>query len=79
MSHAHFCDYTGHYWTCHGKALRLFARDTEPSTCICPKHQTPISDGDHASCPVELLACPEHCEMQFREMGAASIHVLPRS
>jgi hypothetical protein len=78
MSHAHFCDYAGHYWTCHGKALRLLAGDTESSVCICLKHQSPMEDGDHSGCPVELLACEEHCERQLLVMGA-SIRVPTRS
>ena len=31
--------------------------------------QVPMEDGDHAECPVELLACPEHREKQFQQMG----------
>jgi hypothetical protein len=54
---------------CEGTALRPLAGDTEPSICICPKHQTPLEDGDHSECPIELLACPEHRDEQLREIG----------
>jgi hypothetical protein len=69
MSHRHFCDFVGHEWECTGTALRPIAGDTEPSTCICLKHQAPMEDGDHSECPIELLACPEHREEQVRQMG----------
>jgi hypothetical protein len=77
MSHRHFCDYVGHEWECTGTALRPIAGDTEPSTCICLKHQVPMEDGDHSMCPVELLACPEHREAQLQEMGTFSSKDLP--
>jgi hypothetical protein len=69
MSHRHFCDYAGHEWECTGTALRPIAGDTEPSICICLRHQVPMEDGDHSECSIELLACPEHREAQLREMG----------
>lgn len=72
MSHKHFCDAAGHDWQCEGTALRPDAGDTEPSVCMCPFHQVPMEEGDHSSCPVELLACPEHREEQRRKMDAAN-------
>ena len=68
MSHQHYCDYAGHEWECTGAALRPLAGDTEPSVCMCAIHQVPLADGDHNECPIELLACPEHCEQQLRGM-----------
>ena len=69
MSHRHFCDFAGHYWECAGAALRLFAGDSEPTACMCLKHQVSMEEGDHSKCPVELLACPEHRDEQFRRMS----------
>jgi len=60
MSHRHFCDAAGHDWYCDGKALRSDVSDTKPSICMCLLHHVPMEEGDHRSCPVELLACPEH-------------------
>jgi hypothetical protein len=68
MSHFHYCDYAGHEWECTGAALRPLAGDTEPSICMCQMHQVPLAYGDHRECPVELLACPEHCDEQLRDM-----------
>jgi len=66
MSHQHFCDVAGHYWTCEGTALR---GGTEPSVCVCLPCGLPLEGFDHSGCPdpIELLACPEH-----REAGEAS-------
>ena len=82
MAHVHWCDVTGHEWECQGTALRPLAGDTEPSICICATHRTPLEDGDHSGCSIELLACPEHRDVQ-REMtpeektlGEAYIHEL---
>jgi hypothetical protein len=73
MNHRHFCDAVGHEWNCDGKALRPDAGDTEPSVCMCLLHQVPMDEGDHSSCPVELLACPEHRdEQQWKMKEAAS-------
>jgi|SRR5664279_6462211 len=69
MSHRHFCDAAGHDWYCEGRALRLGAN--EPSDCICVVHQTAMEEGDHTSCPIELLACPEHRDEQQRKMKDA--------
>ena len=69
MSHQHFCDFAGHYWECGGNAVRLFAKDSEPTPCMCLNHQVSMEDGDYSKCPVELLACPEHREAQLQEMG----------
>jgi hypothetical protein len=71
MTHRHFCDHAGHYWECHGKALRPLAGDTEPSVCMCRTCGVPMEDGDHSRCRVELLACPEHVEGQRRQMNEA--------
>jgi hypothetical protein len=70
MSHIHFCDYAGHEWKCNGIALRPLAGDSKPSVCTCLIHQVPLADGDHTTCPVELLACPEHRKEQLRKMNA---------
>jgi hypothetical protein len=32
-------------------------------------HQISLEDGDHSTCPVELLACSEHRDEQLRDMG----------
>jgi hypothetical protein len=66
MTHRHFCDAAGHDWYCDGKALRPDSGDTDPSVCMCLLHQVPMDEGDHSSCPVELLACPEHRDEQQR-------------
>lgn len=68
MSHRHFCDALGHDWNCDGKALRPDTGDTEPSVCMCQLHQVPMDEGDHSSCPVELLACPVHRDEQQKKM-----------
>jgi len=67
MPHAHYCDYAGHYWTCQGTAARLFA--PEPSICMCLNCGTPMEQGQHDDCSVELLSCPEHRADQMRAMG----------
>ena len=72
MSHRHFCDAAGHNWYCEGEALRLNAGDTEPTTCMCVRHEVPMEEGDHSGCPVELLACPEHRDEQHRKMKEAA-------
>jgi hypothetical protein len=72
MSHRHFCDAAGHDWYCDGKALRSDVSDTEPSICMCLIHHVPMEEGDHRSCPVELLACPEHRDEQQRKMKEAA-------
>jgi hypothetical protein len=69
MAHRHFCDVAGHEWECEGTALRPLRGDTEPSVCICEIHRTPLVDGDHSGCSIELLACPEHRDVQ-RQMTA---------
>lgn len=69
MSHRHFCDFAGHYWECDGAAIRLFAGDSEPTACMCLKHGVAMEDSDHSECPVELLACPEHRDEQFKKMS----------
>jgi hypothetical protein len=79
MSHQHFCDFAGHYWECGGNAVRLFAKDSEPTPCMCLRHQVSMEDGDHSKCPVELLACSEHREEQIRQMGQSSTSDLPHS
>ena len=60
MSHLHFCEITGHEWVCEGTALRPDAGDTKPSVCMCMQCQTPLEQGDHSKCPVELVICPAH-------------------
>jgi hypothetical protein len=70
MSHRHFCDFAGHYWECEGTALRHFAG--EPTPCMCIKHQVSMEEGDHSQCPVELLACPEHRDEQFKKVNEFS-------
>lgn len=67
MSHRHFCEFAGHYWDCSGDAVRLF--ESEPSVCMCIQHRVPMDEGDHSSCPVELLSCSEHRADQMRAMG----------
>jgi hypothetical protein len=47
MAHEHYCDVAGHRWTC----------DSDECECIC---DTPMNEGDHSACPIELRACPEH-------------------
>jgi hypothetical protein len=39
---------------------------------MCVKHLVSMEDGDHSECPVELLACPEHRELQVRQMNEFS-------
>jgi hypothetical protein len=68
MSHRHFCDFAGHPWECEGTALRHFAKDSEPTACMCLKHEVSMEEGDHSKCPIELLACPEHRAEQVRKM-----------
>ncbi|HXH51514.1 MAG TPA: hypothetical protein VNM47_19415 [Terriglobia bacterium] len=58
MSHQHYCDVAGHWWTCEGMTLRC--GDTEPSVCMCLMCGVPLESGDHSNCYVELLACPQH-------------------
>ena len=77
MSHQHFCDFAGHYWECGGNAVRLFAKDSEPTPCMCLNHQVSMEDGDHSMCSIELLACPEHREEQLREMDIFCSKDLP--
>lgn len=67
--HQHFCDVCGNKWDCEGTAPRPFMGDTEPSVCMCVTHRTPLEDGDHSGCSIELLACPEHRDVQ-RKMTA---------
>ena len=67
MSHRHFCDFAGHYWDCEGTATRLFT--PEPSVCMCLNCGTPMEQGQHDDCSVELLSCPEHRADQMRAMG----------
>ena len=55
MTHRHFCDHAGHYWECHGKALRPLAGDTEPSVCMCRTCGVPMEDGDHSRCRSSCL------------------------
>jgi hypothetical protein len=47
MSHLHYCDVTGHQWTCAGIDC----------VCICGAL---MEDGNHSDCPVELRECREH-------------------
>jgi len=75
MSHQHWCEFTGHYWTCEGTAVRLF--QAEPTICMCFDHGVPMEDGDHSECTVELLSCPEHRADQMRAMGYEPDYVLP--
>jgi hypothetical protein len=79
MSHQHFCDFAGHYWQCEGNAVRLFAKDSEPTPCMCLNHQVSMDDGDHSMCSIELLACPEHREEQLRQMADCEAHDLPHT
>ena len=79
MSHQHFCDFAGHYGECEGNAVRLFAKDSAPTQCMCLNHQVSMEDGDHSTCSVELLACPEHREEQIRQMSKSSRSDLPHS
>jgi hypothetical protein len=72
MSHRHFCDAAGHDWYYDGKALRPDAGGTEPSVCMCLPHHLPMEEGGHSSCPVELLACPEHRDEQKLRMEEAA-------
>ena len=72
MSHRHFCSVAGHWFDCHGKALRR--GDTEPSVCKCDTCGLPLEVGEHSHCKnrVELIACPEHrdeerCRMEERK------------
>jgi hypothetical protein len=69
LSHRHFCDFAGHDWECEGSALRHFAKDSEPTECLCLRHEVSMEEGDHSECPVELLACPEHPEQQFKKIS----------
>jgi hypothetical protein len=48
--------------------LRHFAKDSEPTECMCLKHEVSMDEGDHSKCPIELLVCPEHREEQVRKM-----------
>jgi hypothetical protein len=73
MSHRHFCDFAGHPWECEGSALRHFAKDSEPTECICIKHEVSMEEGDHSRCPVELLVCPEHRDEQFKQMSECNV------
>ena len=70
--HIHFCDVAGHEWECEGTALRPLAGDTEASVCMCIRHRTPMEEGNHSECSIELLACPEHREEQRRKTEEAS-------
>jgi hypothetical protein len=38
-----------------------------------------MEDGDHSTCSVELLACPEHREEQRRQMGESGTSDVPRT
>jgi hypothetical protein len=73
MSHRHFCDFAGHVWECEGSALRHFAKDSEPTACMCIKHEVSMEEGDHSKCPIELLVCPEHRDEQFRKMSECNV------
>ena len=59
MTHMHYCEIGGHSWVCEGKALRTEAGDVVPSDCMCICGKS-REDGDHSSCPVELVPCPDH-------------------
>ena len=67
MPHQHWCDYLGHYYWCQGTATRLFA--SEPSVCMCLNCGTPMEQGQHSECSIELLSCPEHRADHMRAMG----------
>ena len=75
MSHKHWCDYAGHYWDCDGTAVRLF--QAEPIVCMCADHGTPMEDGDHSDCTIELLSCPQHRADHMRAMGYEPDYVIP--
>ena len=79
MSHQHFCDSAGHYWECEGNAVRLFAKDSSPTPCMCLNHQVSMEDGDHSKCSIELLACPEHRDEQIRRLSQSGPSELPGS
>lgn len=64
MAHVHWCDLGGHEWVCDGQALRPDAGDLVPSPCVCFKCELPMNEADHASCPIELIVCPEHMQEQ---------------
>jgi hypothetical protein len=32
-----------------------------------------MDEGDHSKCPIELLACPEHREQQFKNMNECNV------
>lgn len=38
-----------------------------------------MDNGDHSECSIELLACPEHCEEQIRQMRESSTSDAPHS
>jgi hypothetical protein len=69
MSHQHACDVAGHFWQCDGVALRPIAGRIEPTICRCPFCETPMEEGDHSECLVELLACPQRQDEQLQEIG----------
>jgi len=77
MPHQHWCEFAGHYWECSGTAVRLF--QAEPTICICFDHGVPMEQGDHSSCGLELLSCPEHRADQMRAMGYEPGYVIPSS
>jgi hypothetical protein len=51
MTHRHFCNVSGHYWDCDGKAFYPLAGDTQASVCMCRDHGVPMKEaepyGDH--------------------------------
>lgn len=56
MPHLHYCDIGGHEYECEKSSCQ----------CICG---VSIQEGNHADCPVELLACPAHQEEEHKRMG----------
>jgi hypothetical protein len=47
--HNHWCAVVGHEYECNDQS------------CVCVCDQL-MEEGDHADCPIELRACPEHPE-----------------
>jgi hypothetical protein len=79
MSHQHFCSIAGHFWECEGTAVRLFAKDSEPTPCMCLNHQVSMEEGDHSMCSIELLACLGHRDEQLRRMADSEARDLPHT
>ena len=65
-AHRHFCAYGNHAWECLKPDPRVYG-NWAPPVCVCPTDHMPMDEGDHSSCPIGNLACPEHHLAQIKQ------------